>query len=402
MSAGATAVAVVDADRARRDWLILAAAVVAFGFGFGINIGITPDFTARHLEIPRAQLGLLESLREVPGLLAAGLVGLLAVLPRPAMGRLALAILGVGICCTGLAGSLGPLIAINVFWSIGLHIWLSVQPSLTLSLSKAGHSGFGLGMMNRYMALAMMTGLALVGLTAGHLGHGIIYLIGGLSIIAGSVIVSRLSSALNGEVEHRLLFRREYWRYYLLMLLDGGRRQVVQTFALLILVKEFNVDARGIAPLLVLNQALTMAVSPYLGRLTDRLGERRVLFAYYSLVAVIFLGYTQIEFAANRFAVSAGMLFSCVYVVDSVLFAASVGIQTYIRHVAPPEELAPSIAMGITWNHVAAVSVPLAAGWIWAGFGYQRIFAFGIILALLAALTCLTLPRRGPTGVAPS
>lgn len=127
-----------------------------------------------------------------------------------------------------------------------------------------------------------------------------------------------------------------------------------------------------------------------------------MLFAYYSLVAVIFLGYTQIEFAADRFAVSAGMLFSCVYVVDSVLFAASVGIQTYIRHVAPPEELAPSIAMGITWNHVAAVSVPLAAGWIWAGFGYQRIFAFGIILALLAALTCLTLPRRGSTGAAPS
>ncbi|MBM3458801.1 MAG: hypothetical protein FJX77_09750, partial [Armatimonadetes bacterium] len=54
------------ADRLRRDWLLLAAATVAFGFGFGVNAGATPNFIAEHLGVAREQMGLLESLREVP------------------------------------------------------------------------------------------------------------------------------------------------------------------------------------------------------------------------------------------------------------------------------------------------------------------------------------------------
>jgi MFS family permease len=71
-----------------------------------------------------------------------------------------------------------------------------------------------------------------------------------------------------------------------------------------------------------------------------------------------------------------------------------VGIQTYIRHTAPREELSPSLAMGLTWNHVAAVSVPLAAGLIWERYGYQQIFLCGIGLAVAAVVMCLTLPKH--------
>jgi predicted MFS family arabinose efflux permease len=382
-----------EAD-ARRDWLLLAGATIAFGLGFGINTGTAANFAVQFLGVPRAQLGLLESLREVPGLLTAAMVGLLAALGERRLALLALVVMGIGFGATGQVRSYWPLVLCNVVWSIGLHIWLTVQPALTLSLSREGHHGYGLGMMNRYMAVAVMAGLLVVRLLARPLGYGVTFLVAGLCVAAGSVFLARLHATRVMGIRQRLVFRPEYWRYYGMMLLDGGRRQVVQTFAVLILVKEFGVGIEVIALLLLANNCLTMIAAPFVGRWTDRLGERRVLSTYYALVAAIFFTYTQIEFLAAATGLKPEWLFYGIFALDNLLFTASVGIQTYIRHTAPAEDLSASLAMGLTWNHIAAVTVPLAAGWVWATQGYERIFLYGIGLALASLAMTLTLPRQ--------
>ncbi len=377
----------------RRDWVLLAAATVAFGLGFGINAGTAPSFAAHHLGIEREQLGLLEGLREVPGLLTAGIVGLLASFAEPRLALLSLLLMGLGFGATGQVESYWPLVACNILWSIGLHVWLTVQPSLTLTLSQAGQHGFGLGLMNRYMALAVMAGLLCVRLLAAPLGYGGTFLLAGLATAAGTYFVARIPAARGGGLKLRLVFRPRYWRYYGLMLLDGGRRQVVQTFAVLILIKEFAVPIQTVAVLLLVNNALTMAAAPTVGRWTDRYGERRVLTLYYALVAGVFFLYTRINVAAAATGLRPEWLFYGIFALDNLLFTGSVGIQTYIRHTAPREDLSPSLAMGLTWNHIAAVSVPLVAGYIWQHYGYQRIFLCGIGLALASLAMCLTLPR---------
>lgn len=393
------AVPVVRADEkeVRRDWVLLAAATIAFGVGFGINTGTAPSFAAHYLGIEREQLGLLEGLREVPGLLTAGIVGLLASLAEPRLALLALLLMGLGFGATGQVASYWPLVACNILWSIGLHVWLTVQPSLTLTLSQAGRHGFGLGLMNRYMALAVMAGLLCVRLLAGRLGFEGMFFLAGLATAAGAYFVGRIPVERGGGLALRLVFRPRYWRYYGLMLLDGGRRQVVQTFAVLILIKEFAVPLPTVAVLLLVNNALTMAAAPTVGRWTDRYGERRVLTLYYALVAVVFFLYTRIHVAAVLTGLKPEWFFYGIFALDNLLFTGSVGIQTYIRHTAPREDLSPSLAMGLTWNHIAAVSVPLVAGYIWQHYGYQRIFFCGIGLALASLAMCLSLPRRSET-----
>src|SRR5205085_488271 len=162
-----------------------------FGFGFGINSGTAPSFAAGYLNIPRESLGLLEAMREVPGLLTAGVIGLVAALAEPRLAAFALLFLAAGIGATG-----------------------QVRPS------------------------------------AGP---------GGAAIAAGSLFAARIPAARGGGLAQRLIFRPSYWRYYCMMLLDGGRRQIVQTFALLILVKEFGVDRRVVPVLLLVNGLLIMA-----------------------------------------------------------------------------------------------------------------------------------------------
>lgn len=377
-----------------RDWLLLAAATVAFGFGFGIYTGTAPSFAVSFLHLERTQLGLLESLREVPGLLTAAIVGLAASIAAPRLALAALLVVGAGFAVTGQVRTFWPLVVCNVLWSVGLHVWLTVQPSLTLSLSGAGRHGYALGLMSRYLALAVIAGLLFVRIAAVSLGYGGTFLVSGFGAALGGVFLARIPQSRGGRIRQRLVFRPAYWRYYGLMLLDGGRRQVVQTFALLILVLEFKVSLESVAMLLLVNNALTMIAAPVVGRWTDRLGERRVLTAYYLLVAGVFLLYTRITMLAEATQWPPQGIFFVIFAVDNLLFTASVGIQTYIRHIAPSEDLSASLAMGLTWNHVAAVTVPVAAGVIWATYGYERIFACGIVLALASVAMCMTLPKQ--------
>lgn len=376
------------------EWRLLAGATIAFGLGFGINSGAAQNFAASFLGLPREQLALLESLREVPGLLTAAMMGVVASLALPRLAAISLALVAAGFALIGQTRSYWPLVACNILWSIGLHIWLTVQPALTLTLAREGRHGHGLGLMSRYQAFAIIGGLLLVWALTPVVGFGVTFLGAGAAVAAGCFFARRLTHGEGAAARQRLVFRFRYWRYYLLMLLDGGRRQVVMTFALLILIKEFGVEVRSVAFLLVVNGLLTMAAAPAVGRWTDRLGERTVLSAYYALVAVVFWGYTQISGAARALEWRPEWLFCLLFAVDNLLFTASVGIQTYIRHTAPPEELAPSLAMGLTWNHVAAVAVPLVAGHLWVRYGYATIFQAGIGLALASLAMCLLLPRR--------
>ena len=54
-----------------------------------------------------------------------------------------------------------------------------------------------------------------------------------------------------------------------------------------------------------------------------------------------------------------------------------------------------SNAMGLTVNHVAAVSVPISAGFLWAHLGYRTVFWAGAALAVASILGALRLPPQG-------
>lgn len=387
------------------DWRRLTLATVCFGLGFGIYQATAPVYATSGLGLAREQLGLLEGLREIPGLLTALMMALAVGIALPRLGGGALAIAGAGFAATGLAGGFGPLVAASILWSVGLHVWLTVQPSLILSMTREGRHGLGLGVMNRAQAVAILAGLGIVTLLSGGRDPsgllpgfaGTLLLAGTLTAVGGLAVARVACSGSDTGPRPTLILRRRYWRYYLLTLLDGGRRQVVQTFAVLILIKEYAVGVKTVALLLLINNLLTMAAAPVVGSWTDRWGERRVLTLYYTFVALVFAGYTQVPFIASYTGQPDAWIFAGIYCLDNLLFTGSVGIQTYIRHTADRGDLSASLAMGLTWNHVAAVTVPIAAGHVWADFGYQTIFAGGVLLAMVSIATSLALPRRaGP------
>ncbi|HWE61774.1 MAG TPA: MFS transporter, partial [Chloroflexota bacterium] len=201
----------------------------------------------------------------------------------------------------------------------------------------------------------------------------------GAIVIAGAVCLALLNDK-EAAPRVRIAFRRKYLIYYALTMLDGSRRQIFGTFAVFLLVRTYGVDVRTITLLLLVNTLMTMLSVLPIGRMIDRLGERRLLIGNYSVLIFLFAGYALVHTV---------LLLGVLYCIDNVLFGFSMAITTYLGKIAPRNEIAPSLAMGGTCNHIAAVSVPMLGGIIWDRFGYQVTFFAGAATCLLSVLVAL-------------
>ena len=368
----------------RRDWGVLVALTALFAFGFAVYNGIFQNFARERLGMEPHQLGLLESMREVPGLLTAFTAGTLVALAEPRVAGLALAICGLGIGLTGQMDSYWPLVGITVFWSVGFHLWMSVQPAITMALAKGEEGGRRLGQMAGVSAAATVLALAFTVFAKQSTSYSTLMLLAGASIAAAAFLGFTLSAHAHGQPRSRIVYRREYRLYYWLNFLEGCRRQIFMTFASFTLIAVYRTPVQTMLILALLNATALAMAAPMVGRWMDRLGERPLMTGYYSLLVIVFTGYATIRIPEVLYGL---------YVVDALLSSFAVGLTTYLNRIVRPGDLTPSLAMGLTMNHVAAVVVPVTGGFLWNSFGnYQIPFWMGIAIALISLASATRLP----------
>jgi MFS family permease len=181
-----------------------------------------------------------------------------------------------------------------------------------------------------------------------------------------------------------MVLRRRYWLYYALTFMSGARRQIFIVFAGFLMVEKFGYEVGDIALLFLLNAALNIWLAPRIGRLIGRIGERKALiFEYLGLIGV-FTAYAFVENAT----VAAGL-----YVVDHLFFALAIAIKTYFQKIADPRDIAATAGVGFTINHIAAVAIPVAFGYIWL-HSPAAVFLAGTAMAVVSLLLSLNVPPR--------
>jgi len=79
---------------------------------------------------------------------------------------------------------------------------------------------------------------------------------------AGALVVVGAAALLflrdrEAEQRIRLVFRRRYWIYYALTLLDGSRRQIFSTFAVFLLIQVYHLSVYAITALLIFNSIVS-------------------------------------------------------------------------------------------------------------------------------------------------
>ncbi|MCW5942869.1 MAG: MFS transporter [Fimbriimonadaceae bacterium] len=382
-----------------RDWRLLIALTFLYSFGFAIYNGVFQNYLRDGMHATPLHAGALESFREIPGLLAAVLAGSLVALAEARVAAVGLLVMALGMGLTGRFLQYWPLVGISIVWSVGFHVWATVSPAITLSLAKGKEGGRHLGRMGSVGGLGNLLALSVaygLSLAFKKLPYEVYFVGAGVCIAAGGFLCLGLSHHASGARRQPFLFRREYGLYYLLSFLDGCRRQIVGTFAALTLILVYKVDLSTMLGLQFASTILVTMTAPRIGRLFDRVGERGPL-TFYSLFLIgVFVGYALIP---NR------EVLCVLFVLDRVAFGFSIGFNTFLHRIVRPGEFTPSTAMGVTMNHVAAVTVPVLGAWLWQAQGlqhYQTPFWIGVFVAIAAFLATRLIPDRVPTTSAAS
>jgi hypothetical protein len=374
--------------RWRRPEILLLLMAAGVPLSFATWTALLNNFAIEYAAFTGAEIGLLQSLREVPGFLAFGVVFILLVMREQTLALLSLALLGLGTALTGLLPTVVGLYCTTVLMSVGFHYYETVQSSLTLQWIDKARAPVVFG---RLIAVGSFTGLLAYGLIwlafeFLDVGYAVTYgIAGGLTVaiaIAAWALFPRYPERI--EQHRRIILRRRYWLYYGLTFLSGARRQIFMVFAGFLLVEKFGYRVEHIALLLLVNGALNVVLAPRIGRLIARWGERPALLLEYLGLIGVFVAYAFVE---------SGAVAATLYVVDHLFFALAIAIKTYFQKIADPRDIASTAAVGFTINHIAAVVIPAVFGLVWL-VSPSAVFLAGAGLAAASAVLAAMVPSR--------
>lgn len=345
---------------ARRPEMFLFLMAAAMPIAFGVWQALLNNFVIERAEFTGLEIGILQSLREIPGFLAFGAVLLLAVMREQTLALVSMLLLGIGTAITGFFPSEIGLYCTTVLMSLGFHYYETINQSLSLQLFDKKEAPYRLGQMVAIGSFASLLAYALIWLALDVLGLSMemVYLLGGsvAIVIALYCWVAFPRFPQTVEQHKHLVLRKRYWLYYALTFMGGARRQIFIVFAGFLMVEKFGFSAGEISIMFLANGALNMLFAPKLGQLIGVWGERKALTIEYIGLILVFTAYA---FVTDPW-VAVGL-----YILDHLLFSLAIAQKTYLQKIADPKDMASTAGVAFSINHIAAVVLPAAYGALW-------------------------------------
>ena len=344
----------------RRPEILLLLMAAAAPLSFATWMALINNFAVERAAFDGADMGVLQSVREIPGFLAFTFVALLFVLREQTIAVIALLLLGVGVALTGLFPSFVGLLLTTMIMSTGFHYFETAAQSLALQWTDRKRAPIVLSRMVAAASVTSIVAFALVwlGLELLELDFDVIYAIAGGATMVLAVVAYYGFPRVKVESDQRreLFLRRRYWLFYLLTFINGARRQIFIVFAAFLMVEKFGLSAANLTLLMLVNHIINTFVAPQIGRFISRFGERRSLtFEYIGLIGV-FVAYALVD---NVWIAGA------LYIADHLFFSMAIALRTYFGKIADPRDIAPTSGISFSINHIAAVVVPAGFGLIW-------------------------------------
>ena len=367
--------------------------------GFASWTALLNNFAKEAAGFSGQDIGILQSVREIPGFLAFTAIVLFWFMREQILAYLSLVMLGVGVAITGFYPTLGGLLLTTTIMSLGFHYYETAQQSLQLQLLPKAQAPRLLGRIAGASALAQLLAFGSIAVIwrVFQPGFASVFLTAGLLTIVLTLVTALVFPRFQGVVPQNkgFVLRRRYWLYYALTFMSGARRQIFMAFGGFLLVERFGYDVSATATLLLITYGINTFMGPVLGGLVGRLGERATIrIENISLIAV-FIGYALAShgyFAGWGVAV-AGALF----VVDGVFFTLTLAQRTYFQKIADPADIAPTSAVAFTINHIAAVFLPVTFGLLWIR-DPAIVFYIGAGIATISLSLAFFVPRHPAPG----
>jgi MFS family permease len=347
----------------------------------------------------------VEFFRETPGLLV---VLILAWMYRFSESRIFK--IGVGIMAAGIAGLLLsgsgklPVVLFMVVFSTGEHIIMPVKSTISLDLAAAGKGGASLGITSAINNVGNIAGFVVVTVlffVFSRLGFArtdvvqfkAVFAISAALLLGAFLISLALRESTLKGTRRRFYFARKFFKYYMLEVFYGARKQIFLTFAPYVLILRYGADASVVSLLLAVCALFGIIFSPLMGRLIDTLGYKFIMVTDTLVLVIVCLLY---GFSHRLFPPEIAFMVVCVnFVLDSIISLASMASNVYVQDIASgPEEITATLSTGISVNHVISIFIALMGGWIWKVTGIEVLFSLSAFLGLLNSFYAATISRR--------
>ena len=346
------------------------------------------NFAVEIVHLEGNHIGIIQSVREIPGFLALLVIFFLLIMKEHKLSALSIVVLGLGVFVTGAFPSYSGLLVTTLIMSFGFHYYETTNQSLTLQYFDQKISPWVFGKL-RSIASASNIGIGLViYFLAAYLNFEQIFWLLGVLIIGAGLWGFFKNPTNENIIPQRkiMIFRRKYWLYYFLTFMAGARRQIFIAFAVFLLVKKFEFSVQEITALFVINNVINYFLSPLIGKAIIKFGERKVLSLEYSSLLFVFIAYAYTD---------SKLIVAFLYILDHIFFNFAIAIRTYFQKVGDPRDIAPSMAVGFTINHIAAVVIPAIGGLLWiVNYKIPFLAGAGMSLISLAAVQLIRIPSK--------
>lgn len=370
--------------------LMIMAAAMQLSFAAWWNL--MNNFAVHELAFTGREIGIQQSIREIPGFLAFTAIYVLLVMREQTLAYVSLALLGVGVAATGYFPTAWGFYLTTLVMSVGFHYYETMNQSLSLQWLPKEKAAAGMGKIIAVGAFAQLVayGLIFVAWKTFELSFSTVFLFAGLLTlcVVGFLIIAFPQFREGVPQRKSLVLRKRYWLYYALTFMGGARRQIFTVFAGFLMVERFGYDVHEVAGLFLINGVFSMILAPKIGSWIGRVGERTALTVEYIGLIGVFATYA---FVTN--ATLAGAL----YVIDHAFFAIAIAMKTYFQKIADPADIAPTAGVAFTINHIAAVVIPVVFGLVWL-VSPAAVFLIGAGMAFVSLVLARMVPRDPSDG----
>lgn len=382
--------------RWRQPVFLLVLMAAALPLAFSTWMALLNNFVIEAADFDGVGIGRLQTVREVPGFLAVGVIVVIMFMREQTLALVSLLTLGFAVMVTGLFPTMGGLLATTMIGSIGFHYYATVSESLQLQWIDKEKAPQTLGWIVSAGSAASLVayGLLVISWKTFGLSYNFVYMAGGGATVLIALICWVLYPKFESpHAQHtKMILRKRYWLYYALQFMAGARRQIFVVFAAFMMVEKFGFEVHEVTALFLVNYIANMFFAPLMGHMIARVGERNALVFEYVGLTLVFLAYGGIFFFGWGVVLAASL-----YVVDHLFFALAFALRTYFQKIADPKDIAPTAAVSFTINHIAAVFLPAALGYLWIT-SPSMVFVLAAGMALTSLVLALMIPRHPKPG----
>jgi MFS transporter len=382
--------------RWRQPLVLLFVMAAAMPLAFSVWGALLNNFVIEIADFDGVNIGWLQTVREIPGFLAVGVIAVLLLMREQVLGVVALITLGLAVAVTSYFPSFEGLLVTTMISSIGFHYYETVNQSLQLQWIDRDKAPQVLGWIVAVGSAVSLVayGFILVGWKYWGLTYQTAYLLGGGATVLLAMYCYFAYPQFESKTPQirRMVFRRRYWLYYLMQFMAGARRQIFVVFAAFMMVERFGFEVYMLTALFMVNYVANIVFAPIMGRVVTVFGERNALAFEYTGLIFVFLAYGGIYYFGWGAALAATL-----YVIDHLFFALAFAQKTYFQKIADDADIAPTAAVAFTINHIAAVFLPALLGYLWIT-SPGMVFGLAAGLALASLLLVLMIPRHPAKG----